>query len=262
MTIIQIVDISSSIIHEFDKQRAHNEVLNVINACVSHELRNPLNSIQAQNFLKKELYSKLRAIKVKDQQIQKAIDEILDQLENGQNIQEASSELMSSMIQDFLDYSQIKAGKFRKNITRFNIRKSIEKVVSIQKLKADSKGLSMPIVFENIAESQEAYHRNFLVDGKYSPIISSDESRIMQVLLGLQSNALKFTAKGHVKIIVRIVDDLVGLDGDQFVKISVEDTGIGISQQNQKKLFKLFGFVQDSNQMNTQGIGLGLVIAE
>ena len=44
-TIIQIMDISSSMTQEFNQQRAHNEVLNVINACVSHELRNPLNSI-------------------------------------------------------------------------------------------------------------------------------------------------------------------------------------------------------------------------
>ena len=46
-TIIQIIDISSSMTKEFDHQRAQNEVLNVINACVSHELRNPLNSIRA-----------------------------------------------------------------------------------------------------------------------------------------------------------------------------------------------------------------------
>ena len=120
----------------------------------------------------------------------------------------------------------------------------------------------MAIVFENIAESDEAHERNFNIDGKHSPMIRTDESRIMQVLLGLQSNALKFTVRGHVKILVRIVDDEDGLSDDKFVKIFVEDTGIGISQENQQKLFKLFGFVQDSNQMNTQGIGLGLVIAE
>ena len=92
-----------------------------------------------------------------------------------------------------LDYAQINAGKFRKNIATFNIRESIEKVVSIQRLQAESKGLSLPIVFENIAKSHADYERNFAIDGKYSPMIRSDESRIMQVLLGLQSNALKFT---------------------------------------------------------------------
>ena len=166
MTIVQIIDISSNIIHKFDEQRAQNEVLNVINACVSHELRNPLNSIQAQNLKKKKLYEKLRAINVKDEELKKKIDEILYELEIGLNIQDSSSEIMTSMIQDLLDYAQIKAGKFRKNIKIFNIRKSIEKVVSMQRLKADSKGLSMPIEFENIAESAESYHRNFMIDGK------------------------------------------------------------------------------------------------
>lgn len=56
------MDISNTIM--FDQQRAQNEFLNVINACVSHELRNPLNSIQAQNILKKHLYAKLKTIKV------------------------------------------------------------------------------------------------------------------------------------------------------------------------------------------------------
>lgn len=124
----------------------------------------------------------------------------------------------------------------------------------------------MPIVFENIAESVESHQRNFMIDGKFSPMIRTDESRIMQVLLGLQSNALKFTSNGHVKIIVSIVEDEDGASnrvGDnKQVKISVEDTGIGISKKNQKKLFKLFGFIQDTSQMNTQGIGLGLAIAE
>jgi two-component system aerobic respiration control sensor histidine kinase ArcB len=70
-----------------------------------------------------------------------------------------------------------------------------------------------------------------------SPMISSDENRIMQVLLGLQSNALKFTEKGKVQIDVQI-------DGN-FLQISVIDTGIGIPLEDQDKLFKLFGFVQD-----------------
>ena len=61
----------------------------------------------------------------------------------------------------------------------------------------------------------------------------------MQVLLSLQSNAIKFTQKGQVLIIVEIVE----LEQDKFLKISVKDTGIGIAKQDQDKLFKLFGFI-------------------
>ena len=172
--IVQIINISSRVIDEMDEQQAHNEVLNVINAGVSHELRNPLNAINAQNIQKKKLYEKLREIKVKDKKAKEAIDEVLDELEIGNGIQQSSSELMNSMIQDLLDYAQIKAGKFRRNFSVFNIREAIEQVTSIQKSKADAKGLDMPVVFENIAESHEAFQRNFVIDGKHSPMIKSD----------------------------------------------------------------------------------------
>ena len=81
----------------------------------------------------------------------------------------------------------------------------------------------------------------------------------MQVLLGLQSNALKFTEKGKIEILVNIFqnDKL-----DKFLEISIIDTGIGIPYEDQDKLFKLFGFTQDTSQTNTKGIGIGLVISE
>ena len=74
-----------------------------------------------------------------------------------------------------LDYAQIKAGKFRKNITTFNIRDVIEQVVSIQRSKARAKGIDMPIEYKNIAASHEDYQRNHLIDGKKSPMIKSDK---------------------------------------------------------------------------------------
>ena len=81
----------------------------------------------------------------------------------------------------------------------------------------------------------------------------------MQVLLGLQSNALKFTKNGSVTILAEIEtqDNL-----QKYLKISVTDTGIGIKQEDKAKLFKLFGFIDSQNkQINKNGIGLGLVIA-
>jgi signal transduction histidine kinase len=80
----------------------------------------------------------------------------------------------------------------------------------------------------------------------------------MQVLLGLQSNAIKFTEKGTVQTRVQIIKE--GLD--RYLKISVQDTGIGIRLKDQDKLFKLFGFVQDQKDMNVNGIGLGLMISK
>ena len=80
----------------------------------------------------------------------------------------------------------------------------------------------------------------------------------MQVLLCLQSNALKFTQEGYVKIVVEIVPK----DENTFLEIQVIDTGIGIKEEDQDKLFKLFGFVQDTKNLNKNGIGLGLAISD
>ena len=80
----------------------------------------------------------------------------------------------------------------------------------------------------------------------------------MQVLLGLQSNALKFTTKGSVSIIAEILEKEEG----KFLKMSVQDSGIGIKEVDKKKLFQLFGFVKDSQQLNKNGVGLGLVISQ
>ena len=90
-------------------------------------------------------------------------------------------------------------------------------------------------------------------------MICCDEHRVMQVLLGIQANALKFTQKGKVQTMVEI---LTNEDGRKHLKISVIDTGIGIPKENQDKLFKLFGFVQDDKNLNVNGIGLGLVISQ
>lgn len=63
----------------------------------------------------------------------------------------------------------------------------------------------------------------------------------MQVLVGLQSNALKFTQKGFIKTTVEIIEDIE--TNDKFLEVKVIDTGIGIAKKDQGKLFKLFGFI-------------------
>ena len=73
-------------------------------------------------------------------------------------------------------------------------------------------------------------------------LVVSDEQRIIQVVLNLLSNALKFTSKvGKIIIVCSLVRE-----NDHFLQISVEDTGIGISEEDQAKLFKLFGYLTSS----------------
>jgi signal transduction histidine kinase len=76
--------------------------------------------------------------------------------------------------------------------------------------------------------------------------------------LGLQSNALKFTKEGKIEIQVEIIYK----DLEEYLQIQVIDTGVGLPYKDQDKLFKLFGFIQETSKMNSKGIGLGLVISD
>ena len=94
-------------------------------------------------------------------------------------------------------------------------------------------------------------------------MVKSDAARIKQVLLNFLSNAYKFTFKGSIKITVCSVK----IDDIEFIKFCVSDTGVGIKQEDQSKLFKLFSMinidedVQGSNRLiNPSGCGIGLTV--
>lgn len=258
MKLVQVKDITSYIL--YTEIKAKNQFTSLINACVSHELRNPLNSIIAKNIEKVALYEKLKnnfqrfgqSVKMSD--IFRACQEILEKLTDGVEVQQNSAKMMQFIIQDMLDFAQIKSDKFRHNYQLFNIRESIEKVMSILRQKATDKQIKFTAKFKNIGMDDENYWGDL-----HSPMINCDENRIMQVLLGLQSNALKFTQKGKVETLIEIFHDY---EGEKFLRISVKDSGIGIPLENRDKLFKLFGFIQDHKDMNVNGIGLGLMISK
>lgn len=97
--------------------------------------------------------------------------------------------------------------------------------MQIQRRKAQQAGISLSSIFIGISEQSDRSHEPMIQKCGHSPWINSDESRIMQVLLILQSNALKFTKRGEVKIIVELIKQ-----GDVHnLKMQVVDTGIGIS---------------------------------
>ena len=104
----------------------------MINAQVSHELRNPLNSIIAKNIEKKHLYEELQDNLSKPEINHEDCFQILVELQEGNQIQENSATIMLFMVQDLLDWAQIKSNKFRKNIYEFNIVKAVETVIHVQ----------------------------------------------------------------------------------------------------------------------------------
>ena len=88
----------------------------------------------------------------------------------------------------------------------------------------------------------------------------TDKKRLQQVLLNLYSNAVKFTNRdGKITILVELLPE----ENKDILRVSVHDTGLGIKNEDQKKLFTLFGSIKDEKRkINTKGIGLGLVICK
>ena len=167
---LQIIDISSQVL--LDKQKTQSKFLTIINATVSHELRNPLNAIIALNLEKDELYSNLDSLLnsqvLKPHVIIQRAKIISKKLKTGQKVSKSAASLIQYMIQDLLDYSQINQGKFRKNMTNFNIIDTLKEVISIQHMKADSQGIKLEMELENIGYET----------GKFKPLIYHDEHRI------------------------------------------------------------------------------------
>jgi signal transduction histidine kinase len=146
MKMLQFIDISSEIL--YDQEKASNKFLSLINACISHELRNPLNSIIASNLEKRLLYNRLEVImesmgNKSNKTIKKEFKKIMNNLNKSLQVQDSSANLMTYLVQDFLDYAQIKAGKFRLDIKKFNIRKTVENVMAFQKNAAKDRRIKL-----------------------------------------------------------------------------------------------------------------------
>ena len=107
-------------------------------------------------------------------------------------------------------------------------------------------------------------------------MIIFDKQRLQQILMNLVANSVKFTPfGGNIKVTSKLIyseEDLsitdesftkvmLNANGRTFLEVQVEDTGVGIKKEDQSKLFKLFGFLESSKELNSRGIGLGLNIS-
>lgn len=148
--LIQVVDITKTILYE--EVYAQNQFLAITNATVSHELRNPLQSICTQN-LKINLCLKelINLISNNDgktmKEMKKPIKKIVKMIQGSNQIQDSSANMMSFLVDDLLDFAQLNAGKFRKVTKAFNLREAIAEVVSVQKEKAKMAGINLTCKF-------------------------------------------------------------------------------------------------------------------
>ncbi|RPI88466.1 MAG: GAF domain-containing protein [Chloroflexi bacterium] len=216
----------------YDEQRQATEKLRELDkiksqflANMSHELRTPLNSIIG--------FSRV---------ILKGIDGPITELQQQDlsAIYNAGQHLLD-LINNILDISKIEAGKmelvFDEHVSLYDL---------INSVMGTAAGLikDKPIKLEKEIQAE-------------LPPVRADVTRIRQVILNLMSNAIKFTDSGLIKVCVGTRE---GHKGRQEILIRVIDTGMGISLEDQKKLFKPFSQVDDSPTRKTGGTGLGLSI--
>lgn len=153
-------------------------------------------------------------------------------------IQQSSKNLLN-IINDILDSAKLEAGKMLLKPKQFNFKNSVQRIIDLFQATIEKKKVYLQARFE---ESVPEY-------------IEADETRLTQILTNLISNAINFTHEGGVKIIVR-------KEREGHLKILVEDTGIGIAFENQKKLFQQFTQIDQSSTRKYGGTGLGLVICK
>ena len=155
----------------------------------------------------------------------------------------SSSHSLLGIIDDILDFSKIEAGKLSLETLNFHLHDVLHELSNILELKAEEKGLDMQIsVAENIPH-----------------LLIGDPLRLRQVLMNLVSNAVKFTERGSVEIMV----EKIGNVGQKVtLRFFVRDTGIGISQEQLETLFQPFHQADGSITRRYGGTGLGLSISK
>ncbi|MDQ6685562.1 MAG: ATP-binding protein [Pseudomonadota bacterium] len=187
---------------------------------VSHELRTPIHGMLG--------IARLVHVESGDSLVKKRMELI-----------ESSGTHLLGLVTDLIDVSRVESGQMRIQQIAFDLRAEIERVADIYSLRAAEKGLAFTLDSEI----------------EMATWVTGDPARMRQVLHNLLGNAIKFTQKGWVHLMIRVGDEPGQL------RFEIRDTGIGISEEHQKLVFDAFHQVGAGTDGRQHGTGLGLTIA-
>lgn len=210
-----------------------NEAKSAFLSTVSHELRTPLTSVLGfAKIIRKRLEDKIfPLVSVDDQKVKRTMKQVSENL----NVVVSEGERLTTLINDVLDLAKIESGRMEWNMKPVFIQDVIGRAISATSSLFEQKKLKLK---KGITEEL--------------PLISGDEDKLIQVVINLLSNAVKFTDKGQVSIEAY-------QDNNQLI-VEVQDTGIGISEEDKHKVFERFRQAGDTLTDKPKGTGLGLPI--